>query len=152
MKTLTILKYLFAVLGVGMLIGAGVSVVHTRAFLAHATRTQGTVVALQPRHSKMTSTNTHDSVTFVPLVRFSHAGQVSDFTGTTSSNPPRYHIGETVPVLYVETDPFGARIDSFFSVWGAAMILGILGAVFLLIGGGMIIVPRMRGRGGERAG
>ena len=154
MKTLTILKWLFAVLGAGMLIGAAVAAVHTRSFLAQASRAQGTVVALQPRHSRNTTTNgtnttaASDSVTFAPLVRFSHAGQVIDFTGSTSSNPPRYRIGKTVPVLFLESSPFSAKIDSFFSLWGATMILSILGAVFFLIGGGMIIVPRMRARAG----
>src|SRR5690349_9763754 len=50
MRTLTILKWLFAVLGAAMLIGAAVAAVHTRSFLAQASRAQGTVVALQPRH------------------------------------------------------------------------------------------------------
>jgi len=152
MKVLTVLKWLFAVLGAGMLIGAGVSLVHTRSFLAQAGRTQGTVVALQARHSSKTSTNgtntsdTGDSVTFAPLVRFSHVGQVIDFTGASSSNPPNYRIGETVPVLFLEANPSSARIDSFFPVWGATVILGSLGSVFFLIGGGMIIVPRMWAR------
>jgi hypothetical protein len=151
-KILTILEWLFAVLGVGMLIGAGVSLVHTRSFLAQAGRAQGTVVALQPRHSRNPATNgtntssTGDSVTFAPLVRFSYAGQVIDFTGPTSSNPPRYRIGETVPILFLQSNPSSARIDSFFPVWGVTVILGILGSVFFLIGGGMIIVPRIGAR------
>jgi hypothetical protein len=156
MKIVTILKWLFAVLGAGMLIGAAVSLVHTRSFLAQASRAQGTVVALQPRHSRHTNTNgtnssdTGDSVTFAPLVRFSYASQVIDFTSSSSSNPPSYRIGETVRVLFLESNPSSARIDSFFPVWGATVILSSLGSVFFLIGGGMIIVPRMGARADER--
>ncbi len=152
MKILTILKWLFAVLGAGMLIGGAVSLMHTRSFLAQASRAKGIVVALQSRHSRNTSTNgtnasdTRDSVKFAPLVRFSHAGQVIDFTGPSGSNPPSYRIGETVPVLFLESNPASARIDSFFSIWGTTVSLSILGSVFFLVGGGMIIVPRM-GRG-----
>lgn len=152
MKLLAILKWLLAGLGAGMLVGAAVLAVHTRSFLADAGRVQGTVVALQPRHSSNTAakgtntSDTHDSVTFAPLVRFHHAGQVIDFTASASRDPARYRIGETVPVLFSNLNPSSARIDSFFSVWGTTVILGILGAVFFLVGGGMIIVPRLQAR------
>lgn len=151
MKTLIVVKYVFALLGVGLLIGAGFSVAHTRSFLEHAIRTQGTVVALVPRYSNNSSNNsTNSSPTYAPMVRFSHAGQVIDFTASTSSNPPSYQVGERVGVLYLESAPFQARLDSFFSVWGATVVLVPLGAIFLLIGGLMIIVPRMRARADDR--
>jgi hypothetical protein len=47
MNTVTTLKWLFAVIGAGMLVGAGAMRANTRSFLAHASATQGTVVALQ---------------------------------------------------------------------------------------------------------
>lgn len=156
MKLLAILKWLFAGLGAGMLIGAAVLAVHTRSFLAEASRTQGTVVALQPRHSGNTaakgtnSADARDSVTFAPLVRFHNAGQVIDFTASASRDAARYRIGETVPVLFSTLNPSSARIDSFFSVWGSTVILSILGCVFVLIGGGMIIVPRLQARAAGR--
>ena len=152
MKMLTILKWLFAVLGAGMLIGAAVSLLHTRSFLVQAARTQGTVVALQPRHSRNTGTNgsktsdTGDSVTFAPLVRFRYAGQVIDFTVSASSKAPGYRVGATVPVLFLKSNPSSARIDSFFAVWGATVVLSLSGTVFFLIGAGMIIAPRIGGR------
>jgi hypothetical protein len=156
MKALTLIKYLFVLIGGAMLIGAGFAAANTRSFLAHALRTEGTVVALQPRHStngystSSTTSSSTRSLTFAPLVRFMHAGQVIDFTASTASNPPAYHIGETVPVLYEDTPPFKARIDSFFSLWGATVIVGGLGTVFLLIGALLIIVPRMNARADDR--
>jgi hypothetical protein len=156
MKMLTIIKYVFASMGIGMLIGAAVIWTNTRSFLAHAVRAEGTVVALQPRYSSNTSSSgatpsdSNRSATFAPVIRFKHGDQVIDFTGSTSSNPPSYRVGETVPVLYVESAPFGARIDSFFAVWGGALILGSLGAVFLAIGGLMIVIPKMRAKADDR--
>lgn len=151
MKTLTVLKYVCALVGVGLLIGAGVSLAHTRSFLAQASRTQGTVVALLPRFSNNSSNSSNStSPTFAPMVRFSHNGQVIDFTSSASSNPPSYRVGESVPVLYLPTPPFQARIDSFFSLWGTGAILGGLGVIFLAVGGLMIIVPRMRAQSDDR--
>lgn len=153
MKALTLIKYLFVLIGGVLLIGAGFAAANTRSFLAHALRTEGKVVALQPRHSTTahsTSSSSARSPTFAPLVRFTHAGQVIDFTASTASNPPPYHIGETVPVLYEGTPPFKARIDSFFSLWGATIIVGGIGTIFLLIGALLIIVPRMSARADDR--
>jgi Protein of unknown function (DUF3592) len=155
-KTLTLIKYLFTLIGGVMLIGAVYVAVNTRSFLAHAIRTEGKVVALQPRHSSNSSSNSttnptgSSSLTYAPLVRFTHGGQVIDFTASTSSNPHAYHIGELVPVLYDEAAPFKARIDSFFSIWGGPIVVGGLGTVFLSIGGLMIIVPRMRAKADDR--
>ena len=140
MNTLTALKYVFAVIGAGMLLGAGAMQASTRSFLAHASAVQGTVVALQPKRSS------DGSATYSPVVRFQHGAQRIEFTSPTSSSPPGYQVGETVPVLYLETNPYAAKLNSFFSLWGGALILGGLGAVFLLIGGGMILVPLRRNR------
>jgi len=63
---------------------------------------------------------------------------VIEFTSSTSSDPPGYHVGEAVPVLYLDTDRT-TRNWTLFSLWGGAVILGGIGAVFLLIGGGMIL-------------
>lgn len=153
MKALTIIKYLFILIGGAMLVGAAYAAVNTRSFLAHALRADGKVVALQPRHSvngNSTTSGADRSLTFAPLVRFTHAGQVIDFTASTASNPPAYHIGETVPVLYEDTPPYKARIDSFFSLWGPTVIVGGLGTIFLLIGALLVIVPRMGARADDR--
>jgi hypothetical protein len=140
MNSVSILKYVFAILGAGMLVGAGAMRANTRSFLAHASAAQGTVVALQSKRSSDGST------TYSPVVRFKHGAQLIEFTSQTSSSPPGYHVGETVPVRYLETNPYDAKLDSYFSLWGGALIVGGLGAVFLLIGGGMILVPLRRKR------
>jgi hypothetical protein len=155
MKTLTIIKYVFLLIGAGMLIGTAFLFTSARSFVAHAVHAQGVVVALQPRldshHDSNSSTNySNGSMTWAPLVRFSHNGQVIDFTGSTSSNPPSYHVNQTVPILFDPSNPFGAKIDTFFSVWGGPVILGGLGTVFFLIGALMIVIPRSTARADDR--
>ena len=51
MKILIIIKYLFAVIGLGLLIWASFMARNTRHFLAHAAHAQGTVVQLASRRS-----------------------------------------------------------------------------------------------------
>jgi hypothetical protein len=141
MNSFSIVKYVFAIVGAGMLLGAGAMRAHTSTFLAHASAAQGTVVALQPKRS-----SDNGSTTYSPVVRFEHDGQMIEFTSQTSSSPPAYHVDEIVPVLYLDTNPYDAKLNAFFSLWGGVVILGGLGAVFLLIGGGMILVPLRRKR------
>ena len=145
MKPLSIAKYLFVLLGAGMLIGAIALHSSTRHFLASASRAQGTVVALLPRHS-----NDNSSPTYAPVVRFNNGPQEIQFTSSSSSSPPRYNIGQTVSILYLQSDPYNAKIDSFFSLWGGSLIIGILGGVFSLLGGCLIYVPLRRARADDR--
>ena len=154
MKTLTVIKYVFALIGAGMLIGALVAYSHARSFVAHAIHAEGTVVALEPRvdtrHDSNNNTYTNGSVTWAPRVRFSHDGQAIEFIGSTSSNPPSYHVNETVPILFEESNPYGAKLDTFFSVWIAPLILGLIGAVFFLTGALMIGISRSQARTADR--
>jgi hypothetical protein len=47
-------------------------------------------------------------------------------------------VGETVNVLYLESDPHDAKIDSFTSLWFLPMVFGGTGAIFLAVGVGMM--------------
>lgn len=141
MKSFSIAKYLIVLAGAGMLLGAFAWHSSTRRFLAHASRAQGTVVAMLPHYS-----NNNSSITYSPVVRFNDGSQDIVFRSSSSSNPPSYNIGETVPVFYREANPYDAKIDSFFSLWGGSLILGVLGGVCLLVGGGMIYVPLQQAR------
>jgi hypothetical protein len=61
---------------------------------------------------------------------------------TAKSLPPAYHVGETVNVLYLESDPYDARIESFTSLWLLPMIFGGIGAIFPAVGAGLILGSR----------
>ena len=43
-------------------------------------------------------------------------------------------VGEKVVVRYRPDRPGEAEVDSFFTLWGAASLFGVLGLVFLSVG------------------
>lgn len=143
MKTITISKYVFTIVGVGLLIGALFLYQSASAFLAKATTADGTVVDLVRSRSS-------DSITYRPVVQFmNQKGEKIEFISSSGSNPPSYSKGEKVEVLYLPDEPQKAKINGFFSLWGAPVILGGLGGAFFLIGAGIIIVIMLKGRRDE---
>lgn len=143
MKALSIIKYLFTFLGLAMLIGTFYINEDTRSFIAQATKTEGTVVQLILSYSD-------HSRTYRPLVRFTDTnGKAIEFVSSTGSNPPGYSEGEKVEVLYLPAEPYKARLNSFFSLWGGSIIVGGLGTIFLLIGGGIFLAPKLKSRKNE---
>ncbi len=140
MKVLSIVKYIFTVAGLGMLIGAFYSFNNTREFLSDALTTQGKVVELVRSRSS-------DSITYRPVVEFTtQDGLTIEFASSSGSNPPSYTRGEAVDVVYQESSPERAEINSFFSLWGAATVLGLLGSVFFIIGFSIIVLARRKRR------
>ena len=140
MKTISIVKYTFTLIGLAMLIGALCLYLNTRSFLGEALRTRGIVVDL------VASQSDH-STTYAPTVQFkTPAGETIEFTSSTSSNPTAYNQGEIVEVLYLAGQPQGARINGFFSLWGGGVIVGSLGGIFFLVGAILFLVPVMSGR------
>jgi len=144
MKILSGFRILFPLIGLAALAGAWMLYSDAREFVATATVTEGTVVELVRSRST-------DATTYAPHVTFTDAqGRTHAFTSRTSSNPPAYHAGETVRVLYRSGSPEQARIDGFFSLWGGALIVGVLGGVFVLAGLGMVLVPLLKKRRAAR--
>lgn len=151
MKVLAIVKYVFTLLGIGILLGAFALYSSTTSFLGKASRVEGTVVDLvQSRSNMSSSSSTTESVTYRPVVHFVDLnGNTIEFTSSTGSNPPSYSRGEQVEVLYLPDEPEKAKINGFFSLWGGPVILGILGGLFFLIGGGILLVTTLKGRRDE---
>ncbi|MES2820985.1 MAG: DUF3592 domain-containing protein [Pseudomonadota bacterium] len=140
MKTLSIIKYSFTLVGVGLLVGALLLFKSTSSFIDQATSAEGTVVDLVASRSS-------NSTTYRPVVRFlSQSGQNVEFTSSTGSSPASYSTGEKVEVLYLASDPQGAQISGFFDLWGGSVILAGLGSVFFLVGGGIILFGVLHGR------
>ena len=142
--TLSTAKYLLAAIGLAILLGSLAVSGHNMSFVRRAARAQGTVTALVPYQSIDTNSNQSIgnmpsvSYSFQPVVRFQHDGQQIQFSDSVASNSPAYHVGETVNVLYLESNPYDARIDSFMSLWLVPMIFGGVGTIFLALGAGMI--------------
>ena len=144
MRAYNIVKYVFSVVGIGMLIGAFFWYNSSSEFSEKSVRAEGTVVELVVNRSR-------DSRTYSPVVQFvNEAGKKIEFKSRTGSNPPDYSRGEKVEVLYLPENPEEAKINSFFALWGGALIFGGLGSVFFLIGGGLILYPIIKGRKDEQ--
>ncbi|MBZ0334217.1 DUF3592 domain-containing protein [Marinobacter sp. AL4B] len=140
MKTIKVIKYVFSIVGAALLVGAIILYNNTTSFLERSETAQGTVVELIRSRSS-------DSTSYYPVVRFTAAeGQPIEFRSNSGSNPPSYNRGEQVTVFYEPANPQDAMIDGFFSLWGGAVIAGILGSVFGLIGGGMVLRGVIKGR------
>ncbi|MBI3186628.1 MAG: DUF3592 domain-containing protein [Gammaproteobacteria bacterium] len=140
MKTLAITKYLFTLVGLGMLTGAFFLYQNTSNFLEHATRVDGTVIELIPSHSS-------DSTTYKPVVAFTTLeGQKLEVTSSVSTNPPAYSKGESVDIFYLPAEPHNAKISGYFSFWGVATILAGMGLVFFMIGAGIMLSAVLKTR------
>lgn len=138
MKTISIVKYVFLLVGCGLLIGAVFLFKDTQSFLKIAARTDGKVVDLVAFESTDTDDNRR-SVTYAPVVEFlTKEGEKITFTSSTRSYPPSYSRGEAVEIFYLPSNPEKAKIDDFFSLWGIAVVFGGLGIVFFLTGTGII--------------
>ena len=91
---------------------------------------------------RMIDRETYGSM-FAPLVRFRTSdGKSIEFQSSTQSNLPSYYAGQTVVVRYDPARPNSAAIADLFSIWGATIILGIIGIVFLSGGIAAVAVGR----------
>jgi len=136
MTVLRIGKVVFTSLGLVMLACTYVLYSNTASFLAEASRAEGTVVGLEESRSS-------DSITYRPVVEFAdESGRSTTFISSTGSNPPGYTEGQKVEVLYPRGEPQKAKINGFFSLWAGSIIVGSMGAVFLLVGVGIIFLGK----------
>ena len=119
---------------------------NVRSFLSEAEKADGTVIKLVKKKSGMTVTkrgmtsNTHSkrtktSTPLAPVFTFTdHQGQKHEVQSATASSPAAYSVNEKVQVYFQKEYPQQAKINSFFSLWGAAAIVGGASALFCLIG------------------
>ena len=134
MKALSIIKYMFTIIGIGMLIGAFVVNQHTNKFIASSLKADGQVIDFETKRSD------NSSSTYAPVIKFvANDGKEYQFVSSVSSNPPSYDVGESVEILYLESNPNDAQVNGFFSLHLGEFILGILGSIFLAIGGGILL-------------
>jgi hypothetical protein len=146
-KMLVRLSWVFLLIGLGLLGGAGYAASRVAAFVRGATAAEGTVVELVP--STSTDNDGHRSTTYRPVVEYQAGeGEPRTFTDGMGSSPPAFDVGERVTVLYDPARPTDARIRATFSLWGVPMIVGGIGAVFAVLGG---VLLGVRAAGQRRA-
>ena len=115
-------------MGLFLILGGKSSYNSTSDFIDNSLLEKGQVINLLEQESE-------DSTTYAPVIRYSDFdGENHEFVSSSSSNPPAYEIGESVEVLYLKSNPETAEIKSFFSLWGAATIMLIMGIGFFSLG------------------
>jgi len=117
----------FVLLGV-----AGFLTFRVSSFIGRSRPATGIVTALSSVESR--DSNSNPQLTYAPVFSFETAGgRTYTITSRSSSNPPAFEVGEAVNVLYDPADPDGARIDSFWQLWGVPVLLGSMGTFFFAI-------------------
>lgn len=93
---------------------------------ASGLRAPGHVISLQSERSD-------DDTVYYPVVSIDFATGPLQFRDRAGSNPPSYHVGETVTVLYLTSNPSGtAMIDRGRRNWLPAALTGLFGALFVI--------------------
>ncbi len=91
------------------------------------------------------STATRRTGIYAPIVAFrTDSGVAIEFQANWSEGDPPA-IGSTVPVRYHEQNPAQARISGLVSLYGGAVILFLMGAVFAGAGGLILSAKGARG-------
>jgi hypothetical protein len=134
MGLVRVLGSIFLLIGVVMLGLAGRRVARRCAFIRNSVTTLGEVIALIEVPEGV-------QVTYYPKVMFRtpEGREVTFRSEMGHADSPCRRVGEKLTVLYLPNQPNTAEIESFLSLWGAALVFGILGTVFTLVGLGILI-------------
>ncbi|OGT21787.1 MAG: hypothetical protein A2V90_08010 [Gammaproteobacteria bacterium RBG_16_57_12] len=133
-----VLPLIFLMTGIALLVSAAYRRAQTLAFLARARETTGEVIALEEVPPQEPGAG--ELETYAPVVVFTaDNGRKVKFTSMASSYPPRYAVGDSVPVLYEANRADQARIHSFHDLWIMPALFGGLGLAFTAVGAGLLI-------------
>jgi hypothetical protein len=99
----------------------------------------GVVVALDESSSD-------GSPVYSPVIEFTANGKTYSFEGGNASNPPAYHLGQKVKVLYDQSAPEKARVNSFFELWLFPLIIIPIMVLTILIINIVYFIAILRGR------
>ena len=123
----TLLGYVFLVAGPCALVYSIVSIVQTRTFLSRSREVSGEVVRLERSQD-----SGQFGYTYAPVFSFTALdGLTHTVTSDVGSSPASFSEGDFVRVRYDPADPQDARIHSFFQTWGAPVISGFVGVIFI---------------------
>ncbi len=102
-------------------------------FKSRARVTTGTITGFMQRRSS--SSSGPRTVTYAPMVRFQTAdGRQVDFVSTVSSSSSSMKEGDSVEVLYLESNPKKAKIKGFAGSWLGPLVMLFVGAVLISVG------------------
>lgn len=126
-----IIGCVFALVGVGVLVGAGKSAHTAYQVSADGVIAQGEVVSLKLERSS----GRRGGSTYHPVFRFTaQDGQVYRVKHSQGSNPPAWKKGEKVELIYLPDDPEKAVPNTFWGKYADPFILTIFGTAFIVMG------------------
>lgn len=126
-NTLTSLIIL-SLLGIAFLVGDFFLIKSNISFLNNSEKAEGVVI-------KMIRESSPDGTTYSPEVSFiDKNGKTITFVSSVSSSISSYKEGKKVPVIYNKNDSENAKINKFFQLWGAEIILAFMGLTMALLG------------------
>jgi hypothetical protein len=131
--------------GIGLIflvVGSGIGI-HTALFLRRAKGAEGVVTYLDQQRGTNTRGGSSNSIYYAPRFRFqAEDGTQREIQSRTGSNPPRFHVGDVVPIRYDPAAPNTATIATFGQLWFLPMISFGLGSLLVMVG--ILIVIKMR--------
>jgi len=97
-------------------------------FLRTAHTTSGVVNEVTLKHLV-------DGHSYQPKITFTtRAGETVPLTSVRMSNPPRFRVGQEVPVIYDPGNPYRASIRSFSYLWFVSLLFGGIGSILFILG------------------
>lgn len=148
----------FAVVGVGLLLGAGYFVYTANRLAISGDHAVGTVVGFRQERGRRRATGGrgNDPSNFhwyrVPIIKFSSQdGQKVIFSALSGELPDEIAKGAAVDVAYLPADPQVAVVKGSTRLSEGAVVLALFGGVSLLPGAIMIIPMVRRRRPAARA-
>lgn len=124
--------WIFPIIGIGLLIGAGYALHKAQQFKASALKGVGRVIDYKEYDS--TDSDGHTTRMYEPLIRFELDGRTHErYSGVGSSHRP-YKLGQQLKLLYPPHAPDKFQIDSPGHIYLVPGILGFIGFIFCLVG------------------
>ena len=134
MSSNLIVGVVFGLVG-GLLAVIGIFLfIRTRMFISKAQEVKGTVIRMVYSHSS------EGGGGYSPVYQFrTITGQTIEVQDGLSSNPPMFHEGQVIDVLYDPENPQKARIIKWMSLYFVSLLLGGMGLIFGGIGLVMLV-------------
>ena len=129
-------KFAFMPIGLLLVLAAVWAGWSTKAWVARSVEVQGLVIEMVRVRDREDS-----GYLFAPVVRFKTVnGSTIEFESGLRTNPPAYHTGQIVSVLYDPDEPRSAAIHGMLSLWMMPIILSFIGTIFLIVGTAMVVM------------
>ncbi|MBQ8517445.1 MAG: DUF3592 domain-containing protein [Akkermansia sp.] len=122
---------IFALVGVGALVGSGVTAVDSHRIVSEGIIAQGEVVSLKRERSS----GRRSSTVYHPVFRFTaQDGKEYRVKHNQGSNPPAWKKGEKAELIYLPGNPESAVPNTFWGKYAVPFIIAIFGTGFTVLG------------------